>query len=163
MTTEIQTRTSRASPWSDLDRMLDELHEQFLEPFGLLPFGATRLATAGSSLPPVFRPARTDVIDAGETYKIVAELPGVPKENVDIRVRGNSVEIRGESTQETTKDTPSVLHRERSYAGYYRSLDLPEAVVAKNAKARVENGVLELELPKETPTPAPSEVKVAVQ
>ncbi len=163
MTTEIQTRKSRIDTWSDLDRVFEELRQQFLEAFGVMPFGPAGLSTEGSASGPVFRPARADVIDTGKAYKVVAEIPGIPKENVDIRVRGTCVEIRGESAKETTKEEESILHHERTYAGYYRSLDLPENVVATHAKAKIENGVLELELPKETPSPSQSEVKVVVQ
>jgi HSP20 family protein len=163
MTTEIQARKSRAEPWTDFDRLLEGLHQQFFDAFGMLPAEPGSLWTGGPAFAPALRPARADVIDTGKAYRIVAEIPGIPKENLDIRVRGNSVEIRGESAKETSKQEDSVLQRERTYAGYYRSLDLPEAVVASDAKAKVENGVLELELPKETPTPSPAEVKVAVQ
>ncbi|HYA54299.1 MAG TPA: Hsp20/alpha crystallin family protein, partial [Thermoplasmata archaeon] len=55
------------------------------------------------------------------------------------------------------------LHRERTFAGFYRAFELPEPVVAAQAKAKVVNGVLELELPKESPTPSPEEVKVSVE
>jgi HSP20 family protein len=163
MTSEIQTRKSRTDPWTDLDRFVDDLRQQFFHGLGVFPFGPVTAPAEAPSGGLLLRPARVDVIDTGKSYKITAEIPGVPKENLDIRIRGTSVEIRGESSTETRKEEESVLRHERTYAGYFRSLDLPEDVIATDAKAKVENGVLELELPKRSPAPSPAEVKVAIQ
>ena len=140
---------------SDLDRAFEELSARFFEPFGLYPtFGAVR--SGGAFL----RPARTDVSDTGSAYRIVAEIPGIPKEKLDVRVRGSTVEIRGEQGTETSENGASYVHRERLYQGYYRALELPEPVVATEAKAKVVDGLLELELPKQHPSPSPDEVRV---
>jgi HSP20 family protein len=161
MTKEIQRKESRIEPWTDFDRAFDAMRARLAEVFGIEPFG-TPFSPGESPGAAVFRPARTDVSDTGKAYRIVAEIPGIPKDKLDIRVRGSSVEIRGESAEEKEENGTEYVHRERSYAGYYRSLELPEPVVATDATAKVENGLLELELPKQTPTPSPAEVKVAV-
>ncbi len=162
MTKEIEPRESPPDPWTDFDRAFDRMRRRFDDAWGVPPFG-TAFLPLESGTTPRFRPARTDVSDTGTAYKVVAEIPGVPKERLDIRVRGSSVEIRGETSEEKGEDGEEFVHRERSYAGYYRSLELPEPVVAADAKAKVENGLLELELPKQHPTPSPAEVKVAVE
>jgi len=157
MTTEIAAPTPSTDPWTDLDRAFREMALRFFEPLELVPLAPS--AGAGEAL---LRPARTDVTDTGAAYRVVAEVPGIPKEKLDIRVRGSAVEIRGESSDEKQTGEGAYLHRERSYQGFYRSLELPEPVVASDAKAKVENGVLELELPKQHPTPPSAEVKVPV-
>jgi HSP20 family protein len=162
MTTEIQKRESRVDPWTDLDRAFDAMRRRFFDAWGLQPFGAPFVPFEGTP-EGFFRVARTDVTDTGPSYKVVAEIPGIPKEKVDVRVRGTMVEIRAESANESEEKEAEYAHRERTYAGYYRSFELPEPVVATEAKAKVENGLLELELPKQHPTPSESEVKVAVQ
>jgi len=158
MSAEIQKRESRADPWTDLDRAFDEMREHLLGGGSRTPF----LAIEGVN-PGWLRSPRTDVTDTGDAYRIVAEVPGIPKEQLDIRVRGTNMEIRGESSAAKEEKNAEYVHRERTYAGYYRSFDLPEPVVATEAKAKVENGLLELELPKQHPTPSNAEVKVAVQ
>jgi HSP20 family protein len=160
MTTEIQTNESPTDPWSDLDRALGQTRARFFEAFGLTPFGPAFRPIDGTGA--YLRAARVDVTDTGKAYKVVAEIPGIPKEKLDIRVRGTSVEIRGEQSEENEPKEPEYVHRERVYAGFYRALEMPEPVVGPEAKAKVENGLLELELPKVTPTPSPDEVKVAV-
>jgi HSP20 family protein len=156
MTSEIQKQESQADPWSDLDRALDAMQRRFAESFGILPFGPFESE-------PGFRAPRTDVTDTGTAYKVVAEIPGIPKEKLDIRIRGATVEIRAEHEAEKEEKEERYLRRERTYSGYYRAFELPEPVVAADAKAKVQDGVLELELPKQTPTPSEEEVKVSVQ
>jgi HSP20 family molecular chaperone IbpA len=158
MTKEIEKKDRQVDVWSDLDRAFNELSSRVLEPFGFAGFAPT-LRSDGA----VFRPARTDVADTGSSYRIVAEIPGIPKEKLDIRIRGTTVEIRGEQAEEKETKGASFVHRERAYQGYYRTLELPEPVVAAEAKAKVDHGLLELELPKQHPSPGPSEVRVKVE
>jgi HSP20 family protein len=155
MTKEIQKREKPVDPWTEIDRAFDAMRRRFAESFGIAPFGAFEAEG-------VLRSPRTDVTDTGKSYKVVAEIPGISKEQLDIRVRGTTVEIRGESAGETEEKSEHYLHRERTYSGYYRALELPDPVVATEAKAKVTNGLLELELPKQNPTPSEKEVKISV-
>jgi HSP20 family protein len=152
MSNEIQPRERPADPWTEIDRAFDAMARRFAQSFGVVPF-ETELG---------LRAPRMDVTDAGTAYKVVAEIPGIPKEKLDIRVRGTSVEIRGEHGAETEEKGEHYLQRERTYAGYYRAFELPEPVVGSEAKATVADGVLELELPKQNPSPSENEVKIAV-
>ena len=156
MTSEIEKRESPADPWSDFDRAFDAMQRRFAQSFGILPFGPFETE-------PGLRAPRMDVTDTGTAYKVVAEVPGIPKEKLDIRVRGSAVEIRAENESETEEKEERYLRRERTYAGYYRALELPEPVVASDAKAQVVNGLLELELPKQRPTASEEEVRVSVK
>ena len=155
MTHEIQQRESSPDPWSDFDRAFDVMQRRVAEPFGLLPFGPFEAE-------PGLRAPRMDVADMGTAYKVVAEVPGIPKEKLDIRVRGSAVEIRAEQGTNTEEKDERYLRRERTYSGYYRALELPEPVVASDTKAKVVDGILELELPKQHPTAGSDEVRVRV-
>ena len=154
MTKEIQKREPATDPWTEIDRAFDAMRRRFAESFGIVPFEAFESEVG-------LRSPRTDITDSGASYKVVAEIPGIPKEKLDISIRGPMVEIRGESGTETEEKGEHYLNRERSYAGYYRAFELPEPVVASDAK--VVNGVLELDLPKQTPTPSEQTVKVSVE
>ena len=156
MTSEIQNRESYADPWADFDHAFDALQRRFAQSFGVLPFGPFETE-------PGLRAPRMDVTDTGTAFKVVAEIPGIPREKLDIRVRGSTVEIRAENETKTESKDERYLRQERVYHGYYRALELPEPVVASDASAKVVDGVLELELPKQTPTPSDDEVKVAVK
>lgn len=163
MTNELSTKASDRESATDLDRVFDELGRRFDETFGLRPWGTFWTIETPQSVP-TLRAARTDVTDTGKAFKVTAEVPGLPKDALEIHVKGTSVEIRGEITQEKNgaKDE-AYVHRERTHIGYYRALELPEPVLAQDAKATVVNGVLELELPKQHPTVPDTDVKVPVQ
>lgn len=159
MTNTTEKSLAPTDPWTDLETSMGALRSHILEAFGGAPFLGEPFPDA-----PLLRPARVDVSDTGTGYRIVAEVPGIPKEKLAIRVKGADVEIRGEAATETEeqKRGGSYLRRERTYAGYYRTLELPEPVIGKDATARLEHGVLVLDLPKEHPTPHPAEVTVPV-
>jgi HSP20 family protein len=156
MTHEIEQKESAAERTSEVDRWYRDRRAGLWDVVADAPFVAGEFGF-GSPI----RAARTDVSDTGTAFKIVAEVPGIPKEKIEIRVRGATVEIRGEHATDE-KSAGEFVHRERRFAGYYRALELPEPVVAAEAKATVENGVLELDLPKLHPGPSNDEVRVPV-
>ncbi len=156
MTTDIVNRPT-SDLWSQIDRAFDDLHGHLLDAFG----GAPARWVRGEM--PVARAARVDVVDTGTSYRILAEVPGIPKENLELKVRGPTVEIRGQFEQAKESNDAEYLHRERLYNGFYRRLDLPEEVVGTEAKAKMNHGLLELELPKVHPAPGAGEVKIAIQ
>jgi HSP20 family protein len=163
MTTDIRTKTSPTESANEIDQVLDDLGRRFYDAFGFRPWGSIWTVDAASPTP-ALRAARADVTDTGTSFRIVAEIPGIPKDALEIHVRGTNVEIRGENTKESTeKKGEEFVHRERTHVGFYRSVELPEPVIANDAKAKLENGVLELELPKQHPTVPDADVKVAVQ
>jgi len=154
-------KAERTDPWADLDQAFEGFRTRLMDGFGLMPL-------AGNFPSPylsggVMRPARTDVTDTGAAFKIVAEVPGIAKDQLRIRIRGTSVDIRGEASDESESSSGETIHRERSQRGFFRTLQLPEPVRGTDAKAKVENGLLELELPKINPTPQPAEVDIPVR
>lgn len=164
--TEIAPRET-VYPFAEFDRLFDDLTQGFLAPFGVAPFGRwTRrvpVPADGGRGVRYLRTAPLDVTDTGTAFELTADLPGIPKEKLEVRVRGACVEIRGEQSEASDADGTGFVHRERTYAGFYRSVELPEPVKAAEATASVKDGVLTLTLPKLTPTPTPDEVQVPVQ
>jgi HSP20 family protein len=57
----------------------------------------------------------------------------------------------------------SYLHRERSYRAFHRRITLPEEVLADKAKAKMDKGILEIELPKKEPKPKEEGVRIEVK
>ncbi len=155
MTNEITTEEN-VYPWNEIDRAFEAVRRQV---FGASGVPSPALGSGSGYL----RTARTDIEETDSTYRLHLEVPGIPKENLAITVRGNEVEVRGDFASQSETKEPEYVHRERTYAGFYRALELPEPVLASKATATVVNGVLTLELPKEHPEPNPTEVKVPVQ
>jgi HSP20 family protein len=101
-----------------------------------------------AEMPSVSR-ARMDVIDQGDRFEVLVDLPGVRKEDINVTIEGARVAIAAETKrQEQVKDGERVLHSERFAASYARSFELPAEVTEEGAEASFENGVLKLGLPK---------------
>ena len=90
-----------------------------------------------------------DVREDDKAYTVHAELPGVKKEDINVSIDGNQVSIGAEvKSQEEEKQGEKVLRTERHYGKVYRAFSLDQEVDQEGAKAKYENGVLELTLPK---------------
>ena len=94
-----------------------------------------------------FRP-KVNTRETDDNYHIEVELPGVKKENVDIKVDGNVLTISGErNVREEVKDED--YHKvESRYGLFSRSFTLPERVDTSNIEAEFINGILEISIPK---------------
>ena len=92
---------------------------------------------------------KIDLTEHESNYAVKAEIPGVRKEDIDVRIEGNLVTIGAEikKDKEEKKDG-RVLRSEREYGYASRSFTLASAVDESKADAKYNNGVLELVLPK---------------
>ncbi|WP_042422564.1 Hsp20/alpha crystallin family protein [Comamonas granuli] len=94
---------------------------------------------------------KVDVKETDGGYTVQAEVPGVPKEDIHVSIEGNVVSLRAEVRQMDQKtEGEKVLRSERYYGSVARSFQLPAEIDAAQAKARYDNGVLTLTLPKKT-------------
>jgi HSP20 family protein len=92
---------------------------------------------------------RVDVTDAGDAYKIAAEIPGVHKSDIHVSMDGSTVTLNAEIKQEDVeRKGDRVLRSERYFGSVSRSFQLPQDVDASGAKAKYDNGILNLTLPK---------------
>ncbi len=89
-----------------------------------------------------------DVIENDDSIVVKAELPGFKSEDVDVRIEGNTLLMRGEGTEETEKKEGQYHLRERRQASFSRAIPLPTGVNTDKANAEFENGILTLTLPK---------------
>jgi HSP20 family protein len=92
------------------------------------------------------RRMKVDVAEQNGEYKVVAELPGVKKEDIKVNIEGDQVSITAESRAE--KDGERVLHRERYLGKVSRAFRLSQEIDEARASAKYTDGVLELTLPK---------------
>jgi HSP20 family protein len=102
---------------------------------------------------------RLDVTEADGTYKVVAELPGVKKEDISVSIDGDAVSISAEVRQEKEAKGESVLRHERYFGPVRRGFTLPQEVDESRAEAVYHDGLLELTLPKK-PGAAPKPIAV---
>ena len=92
---------------------------------------------------------KVDVKESDKAYTVQAEVPGVPKDDIHVSIEGNVVTLRAEVKQQDSQtQDEKVLRTERYYGSVARSFQLPQEVDQAGAKAKYENGVLLLTLPK---------------
>lgn len=127
---------------SDLEpfQSLHDRFERLFDEFGKLPavIGGEKALMA----------PRVDMKETDTGFELTAEMPGVDKKDIDIRVADNVVTIKGEkksTREEKEKDYHLV---ERSFGSFQRSLSLPCDIDEKRVEASLSDGVLKLVLPK---------------
>jgi HSP20 family protein len=106
---------------------------------------------------------RVDISEDKENFYISAELPGIPKEHIKVNISDDGVlTISGEKKHEEKTEDKNFYRIERRYGMFTRSFTLPDNVKRDAIKARYENGVLQLTLPKQEPAQAKvSEIPIA--
>jgi HSP20 family protein len=88
------------------------------------------------------------VFEDKDAVKIVAEVPGVPPEDVKISLENNVLTIRGEKKQQAEERNERVHRYERTYGSFERSFALPRTVDPEKIQAGYQNGVLTVSVPK---------------
>jgi HSP20 family protein len=92
---------------------------------------------------------KVDVAEKNGAYLVVAEIPGVKKEDIQVSVDGAQVTLTAEVKREREAGPDErVLHVERAYGKATRSFTLPQELDEAKVEARYRDGVLELTLPK---------------
>jgi HSP20 family protein len=140
--------------WQPLDLMrqfereMDDIFRDFESRFNF----PRRFRGHGGYRYPTVRQPLLDVEDTGKNIMVTAEMPGIPKENIDIKVTEDSIEISAKAQQDKEEKGKDYYHRERSYQSFYRSLPLPAEVDQKKADATMKDGILTVKLPKKEPS-----------
>ena len=92
---------------------------------------------------------KVDVQEREGAFEVQAEIPGVKKDDIHVELDGNIVSLQADVRQEDRQQQGGrVVRSERYYGSVSRSFQLPADVDESQAKARYENGVLTLTLPK---------------
>lgn len=98
---------------------------------------------------PVASQIKIDVSENEDAYTVAAEIPGVSKEDIQVSVDGAVVSLQADIKQEDrSSEGEKMLRTERFYGSVSRSFQLPQEVDEASSKAKYENGILVLTLPK---------------
>jgi HSP20 family protein len=100
-----------------------------------------------------------DIFETGDGLVVKADLPGVAKQELDVRVENNLLTIRGKPSHVAPGEP---LYREYGLVNFFRQFELNEKVDQSKISAELTHGVLTLTLPKaEEAKPRKIDVKVA--
>ncbi len=95
-----------------------------------------------------------DIKDAADAIVIKAELPGLSKEDIRINFKDNVITVTGERKQEEKEEGADFIRVERRYGSFSRSFSVDVPVKEDEIKARYDNGLLEITIPKADHTKA---------
>jgi HSP20 family protein len=98
------------------------------------------------------RMALYELADRGDKYELQVEVPGIEKEKIDVNASRHFVEISGKHSEKSDEKRKRYVYTERMFRSFYRNVPLPEEIVPSKVSAKVEDGILKVDLPKRTPT-----------
>ena len=142
---------------------------------GLRNFNDSLLPTMVSEwnelLPTVFRghglsPAgKTPAVDIRETdteYQVIADLPGIAKEHLEVSVKENVLNLKVRTEEQTSEEFEGRIIRQERYQGTFeRSFQLNDTMDGQNVQANYKDGVLTVVVPKKEQL-QPKKIEVAV-
>jgi len=133
--------------------MSDRLFEDFFNDFPLTAYAAEQKE---NWIPAV------DVLEKDNNLILRADLPGLSEKQIDLKLEGNTLTLKGERQMEK-EDKKNNYHRVESFYGSFtRSFSLPETVDLEKISADYKNGVLTITIPQK-PEVRPREIPVGVQ
>lgn len=89
-----------------------------------------------------------DIYEEGKYLVVKAELPGMERDNINVRLLNNSLIISGEKKSERSEGNKEFYRIERSSGSFERSIILPSGINGEKASASFTNGILEVRIPK---------------
>ena len=136
----------RANPFDLMNRYASEM-ERLFENFGfgrglLAPFGGQGGFGEISGWSP-----EIEVFEGDGNIVVLADLPGITKDNVRVDITDSALTIEGERKDEREERRQGFYRSERSYGSFHRTIPLPDGIDADNVKAEFSDGVLEITIP----------------
>lgn len=107
---------------------------------------------------PDWAPA-VDIREEEQRYVLLADIPGVDREGVDITLEDGVLTVKGERTSEHDMNEAGYRRTERVHGAFMRQFTLPDTVDTANISASVDNGVLNIEIPKQE-KPQPQKISI---
>ncbi len=95
-----------------------------------------------------WRRLEVDIKDEGDKYVLEADMPGVSREDISVEIHGNMLDISAEKERKEEVEKKGYVRRERGYVSYCRRLRLPDDANREGIEAKLEGGVLKLEIAK---------------
>lgn len=141
--TRLVPRTRGTDIVQRIDREMDRMFGDFFE--RALP--ALPLRWFGSRGYPEYFP-EVDVRDAGDSYTLIADVPGISRDKLDVNVSNDRVQLKGCYEEEGEQSSSDYYCHERSAGCFDRTIALPGDVKVEDVKASLRDGILTLHLPK---------------
>lgn len=146
-------RTEALAPWPPYDRLRREIDRLFetvsAGPWGFplarpaFPFGLPWGRETGWPVTPA-----VDISEKEKEFEVSAELPGLSEKDIEVKLSGGNLVIKGEKKEEKEEHKKDYHLSERRYGSFVRSFGVPEGADVDKIEATFANGVLKIKLPK---------------
>ena len=131
---------TRYEPFELLNRLSGEMNSLMRgRGYGSDPDAATSVAA--------WTPA-ADIREEHDRFVIHADIPGVDPKDIEVTLENGVLTIRGERSRETSKESDGYRYLERIQGSFMRRFSVPNTADTAKVKAKAENGVLEIVVPK---------------
>lgn len=125
-------------PWADLKNLQEEINDLF---------NYDRLPTTAGLFERSVTPA-IDFLEAENEYIVTCELPGLDEKDVDVSIASNVLTIKGNKSTDKEEKKGKFYKKEMWTGSFQRTLSLPAMVDGEKVSAKLENGILNVTLPK---------------
>lgn len=129
-------------PFEEMGRWFEDF---FRRPFSLMGpswLPRLRMAEIEEVTPSI------DIFEEGDDVVVKVEVPGIKKEDLDVKLTDDTITISGEKKKEEKVEKKNYYRLERSYGSFTRSSRLPVEVQTEKATAKFKDGILEVRIPK---------------
>jgi HSP20 family protein len=134
-----------SSRWDQFDNQFTSLRDAM----GRLLDQSFTFGNRGEGAEATAQSVPVNVFESEDVLMIIAPMPGLEEEDIEIAVRGNSLTVEGNERADLKPESGKrYLRHEWRYGPYRRTLELPYAVDANSAEATLGNGVLTVRLQK---------------
>jgi len=128
---------------SDMDKVFENFHKRAFSHMPMMHVPTDLKSEFGSIN------LKTDVVDKGDHYEVVADLPNVDKPNIDVTAKDGVLTIKAESKKSNDeKKGDKIIRQERFVGSFYRSMTLPKDANEGAVKTEYKDGVLTVTIPK---------------
>ena len=103
-----------------------------------------------------------NMIDKDDKYELQLEVPGINRENIDIKATENSIEISANQDEKTSQKDENYVYNERSHRSVHRIIPFDEEIKPNEIDASMKDGILNILVPKKVPKEKKDSVKVNV-
>ncbi|MDH3203310.1 MAG: Hsp20/alpha crystallin family protein [Nitrosopumilus sp.] len=139
------------SGFGELDKVFDNFKRDFEHAFVAKPLHLFDATTA------------CDLVDEGDKFVVTADMPRIKKEEINLNVGDDYIDISAEHKESEEEKKKKYVRKEHSEISIHRRMSLPERVKPSDVKAKLTNGILTVEIPKEKPTPQPKATKINIE
>jgi len=132
----------------DMRKMQEEIERGFPEFWRRSPLLIPGESKEGELMR--YRRPLTDLKETENEFIMELEMPGITKDDIDIKVTEDTIEIKAEKKYEQKEEDKErgYFFQERKYQGFYRSIPLPAGIKPEETEAKFDNGILEITMKK---------------